>query len=948
MIGRAWRRLLLIGAALFALVPLVAEDQSQWPAGWRLRIAATATQPAACYAMTVNHDGLIRLDGRDVRVLGPDGKETSFYLAHVDGTRFRVIIDGAAGPGRYQVFYSNLVSQILPPLPDGVSPFGRPDWSPVGGFRCISYDPIEGFDNNQLTSLAEVEAKVAKTFALVAAATATEAEKQPDASQRRVFQLSSFVRSTDVDLGSITPIELLRDVHMPASKVPQNWFHIFRAQIEVRVAGAYEFQIAGGKREPRLAVMFLDGDYTKPVIRGWFIKTVWGPQNTEANAKVELTAGKHVLELYTTRSNPQLEWMRAGESGLPRHLNGLDAHFDDCVELAVGEPGVKQGTLAEVFVGAVRHWAREGRYPLARSIARVGQARFASDAATVKALAAAYEQAEQSAFADNWLVEGKYPSRTGAVATDFPPPFSIARSDDGTMKHDERHVSSTVWAEKRLIYGLPFDVQQSPWAVTSGVCAADDTLYAVTKDGVVHAVTISTGIEKWTFPSGGACLGSPLLYRDKLYVATLDGRIYAIDAQRGRMLWNYPTMDWIEGSLCADDGRIYGGSRDRHLYAIDAALGVERWRLALDGEIVATPTVDGGSVFVGTRAGTFFAVDAATGTVRWTYAVKAAVVGGACVGKGRVSFGDVSGRVHSLDVATGRLAWAEPVAVGGPVMAAPILVGTVLFGGCDDAQLWGLRLEDGLIGWRATMPGNGGIARQPLFANETLVFTSHSRNRTGLGKDTPGGRGATVSFVRGAPPVPNLFRPNAPIAIDGQLGEPDWATAPRLPGFLTLAGMSIGDPIVAKVLWDGERLLISAVCQDDAGGDAGRSLTVQIDPQGEGVSYDFIVTPTARSERAADDAAWKPEWTSAATSTSAGWTVEIAIPVTGLPKAAGGAPKNGSKWKLNLIVAAAGKGRETTPRIWNLTTPVAEAPTSRHWPLVEFTDKPVPQEAAKP
>ena len=125
--------------------------------------------------------------------------------------------------------------------------------------------------------------------------------------------------------------------------------------------------------------------------------------------------------------------------------------------------------------------------------------------------------------------------------------------------------------------------------------------------------------------------------------------------------------------------------------------------------------------------------------------------------------------------------WAKPVNVVGPVIAAPILVGSTLYGGTENGLLWGIDLADGALGWQLPMHGGGAIARQPLFANGTLVFTSRQREARGPDGVMQQFRGATVTLGPGWTGPIRVGQATAPVVLDGAISDAGWQQAPRLP-----------------------------------------------------------------------------------------------------------------------------------------------------------------------
>ena len=688
--------------AIFALAAGYAQADAGDARRFALRVNAERT--AASYDVTFSHGRLMQEDGRDILVLAPDGKPASHLLSFTDEAQCRVVFDGSAGPGTYVIRFGDL-STNLPPASSGVSDTGRKDWAPTGGFSSVAYR-CGDFDVKRRIKDASSTVDALREIAEAATvAEKTEEQKQPDAAKR-----NASVRKT-VDRVFGRPM-------------PDRWAAIARAEVQIAQAGDYEFTSEGDRNYFR--VLFIDGDHGKAVIPGWYGK---GGQHTEQlsdwTGKASLTAGRHVFELYTSLQTPDLRMKPASDAGQIVPLTGHDAFYDAC-KVEAGAIEAADGSLADAAVATVNDWLALGRFANARQVCKAFRPRLAAEPEQLEKLNAAAEKALNAAYQDDWLTESKYPNRSGAMPEAvFAPPFRLDRVHAPQLIHNRAWRSSAVWTEGRLIHGVPWEVQDIPWGFTSALCVSDNTLYAGTKNGIMMAISISTGKTRWSFPAGANCTGCPLVYRDALFFGGIDRRLYALDAANGRMLWNYPAKGWIEGSVCADGGLVFFGARDGFLYAVDARLGVERWKTALGAPIVGTPSTDGKAVFVGDRNGDFVGVAAADGKVLWKYAAGAPILGGSCVSGGKVSFGDGNGRLHSLATDTGKLTWTQPTDVGGPVAAAPILVGQVLYGGTVNRICWGVKADDGSLVWKADdwdRDAHSGFTRPPLFADGRLFF----------------------------------------------------------------------------------------------------------------------------------------------------------------------------------------------------------------------------------
>ncbi len=914
------RLALFAGVLAFPFLLIAGEEKlkpGEWPADWLFRVPVQTTEQAESYDVGFEHGGFAQPDGRDIRVFGPAGDAVSHIVSFADSARARVIFDGAGGVGKYTVYFGNLSSK-LPEPPVGISEFGRADWKPKGGFTCTSYDPaVTGpVDGKQLVSLEKMLSYYEK---VVQNAQAAEQEASKKVDPKRIkYVLSSIYANADKTIGA-----------------PPEYFHIFRAEVQIDTAGKYDFVIANAQSTDRFGVIFVDGERKTAAVSGWYVLGYGGaPLCVTFTGQAEFKVGRHVIEMYTNRRSPQIRMgLAGGSSKVPDYLNGVFADYAIAKKVAAGEIEAPESSFADYCHKAIAGWLAQNHFSSARSICRFLQERFKNDAGKLKQFSSEYVRISDESYERNWLTEGKYATRTHAVADAvFAPPFQATPHPVDSRLDDRTHASGCVWTEGKLIYGLPFNVQDKPWGVTSAVCVEDQVLFVGTKNGAMHAIELSNGSERWSFVSEGECVGAPLVYKGVLYYGTLDRRLYALDIDRGKMIWNYPSKGWIEGGPCASDDRIYFGSLDKTLYAIDSNLGIERWKTPLSGPISATPSTDTKTVYVGTTTGDFFAVDASTGKIIWKYSAGAGINGGACLSKDRVGFGDLAGNVHWLDSSSGKLVWKAPCPVGGPVAASPILVGSALYGGTSDGVVFGIELETGIVGWRENIVGGGDICRSPLFADGKLIFTSKMRGLYG----TPAGQPALIEYKPGVSlqPLRQAAEDNVP---DGNLTEPSWKHALRL-SLRKPNGFAASKNSDVKLLWDAKSLYVGLVCRDaGSAGDNNESVTVLIDPRGDGlVVYQFNLTRggvasatllTAIGQDPADPKvkqalaqfkfpaagpSWTPVWIGKSLNATipsensgdepaAGWTAEMEIPFESLIKAVAPVPQNGARWHINVI-----------------------------------------------
>lgn len=262
---------------------------------------------------------------------------------------------------------------------------------------------------------------------------------------------------------------------------------------------------------------------------------------------------------------------------------------------------------------------------------------------------------------------------------------------------------------------------------------------------------------RWTFPTGGRIVSSPV-YRDgTIYVGGDDGNVYAVSAADGRQRWKHRTGGPVASTPAVVDGTLYVASYDGKLYALDAGTGATRWKFATGGErrfeakglhgfqprnqtfadpfdvYLSSPVVADGSVYFGSGDGNVYAVDAVSGTLRWKFAARDVVHASPAYAKGLVYVGSFDGDFYAIDAATGRERWrfrgGEDPAIHNQVgfQSSPAVVNGIVYTGCRDSNLYALDAATGAERWRYKASGSW-INTSPAIVGGKVVFgTSDSR-----------------------------------------------------------------------------------------------------------------------------------------------------------------------------------------------------------------------------
>jgi outer membrane protein assembly factor BamB len=285
----------------------------------------------------------------------------------------------------------------------------------------------------------------------------------------------------------------------------------------------------------------------------------------------------------------------------------------------------------------------------------------------------------------------------------------------------------------------------------SSPVVAAGVVYALSGDGIVHALSLSTGKELWKADLGAQASASPLLVGPDLIVADEAGAVHALATATGTAHWTTPTDGPISGSPAANGTRLIAATQSGTVYAIDAATGAVAWHAAAGGPVsrsvaiaddvaylglerkivamsvedgkirwgtdvasdgvIGTPAISGGLVYAATgidaddaTAHGVVALDAATGAKRWTYvSPEGQLIYTPAIVDGHAYVVGHDRHVVSLDAATGAVQWS--VDRPSDVEALPAVSGGVVYVAGNDGPAAALDAKNGSELWTVAILG---------------------------------------------------------------------------------------------------------------------------------------------------------------------------------------------------------------------------------------------------
>ena len=291
---------------------------------------------------------------------------------------------------------------------------------------------------------------------------------------------------------------------------------------------------------------------------------------------------------------------------------------------------------------------------------------------------------------------------------------------------------------------------------------------------------------KWTFPTGGRIVSSPVWRDGTLFFGSDDGNVYAVDAATGRQRWMARTDGPVPSTPALAGERVFASSYDGRLYALDVRTGEILWKFATEGErrfearglhgmlprtqtfadmydvFLSSPLVVDGKVYFGSGDGHVYAVDAATGRLAWKFRTGDVVHASPAYADGLVVVGSWDGRLYALDAATGAQRWAFQAGVDplifnqqGFQSSAAIADGTV-YVGCRDGHLYAIDLRTGAAKWNSDTAGSWVVGSPAVSHGKVFYATSDSAqyrvDDAATGKPAYP-MGSTQAYVFGSPTV---------------------------------------------------------------------------------------------------------------------------------------------------------------------------------------------------
>jgi outer membrane protein assembly factor BamB len=234
---------------------------------------------------------------------------------------------------------------------------------------------------------------------------------------------------------------------------------------------------------------------------------------------------------------------------------------------------------------------------------------------------------------------------------------------------------------------------------------------------------------KWSFKTGGAIVGSPVIADGVVYITSLSGYLYAIDQETGKEKWNFKSRMPIASTPTINAGSVYFVSSAGSLAALDIATGKPKWVFATEFERkfeaknlhgypsaaqtipdawdlwTSSPAVANGKVYFGSGDGNVYAVTADTGIEVWKVQTKDVVHASPAVYNNTVYIGSWDSSLYALNGESGEEKWTFQAGQDNTIhnqvgfQSSPAVVDGTVYVGCRDGHVYALDAVTGKKKW---------------------------------------------------------------------------------------------------------------------------------------------------------------------------------------------------------------------------------------------------------
>ncbi len=234
---------------------------------------------------------------------------------------------------------------------------------------------------------------------------------------------------------------------------------------------------------------------------------------------------------------------------------------------------------------------------------------------------------------------------------------------------------------------------------------------------------------------------APVVADNKLFVVDVNAVVHAFAADTGKALWTKPLSPGklnrearFGGGVSVDDGKLFATTGLGDVVALSAADGAELWRVKPGGPLRGAPSVANGALYLLSQDNELFALSQADGSVQWTRSgslESQGVFGVAApaAGRGTVVAGLSSGELNAYRYENGQQLWQDTLSRSSistsvsslaDIDADPVIDGTRVYAVGQGGRMVALELTTGQRLWEQNFAG----ISTPWIAGEWLFVVT--------------------------------------------------------------------------------------------------------------------------------------------------------------------------------------------------------------------------------
>lgn len=193
------------------------------------------------------------------------------------------------------------------------------------------------------------------------------------------------------------------------------------------------------------------------------------------------------------------------------------------------------------------------------------------------------------------------------------------------------------------------------------------TVYVGDTEGVLYALDLITGKEKWRFLTVGnglknedfgfdrrAIISSPTIKDNSVFVGCRDGFFYAVNKDSGKELWRVDhEVSWVISSLAVKDTIVVTGTSDgRFVQAVNSNTGRQIWKTKTSSIVWSSPVIYNDKVYIGSGEGVLYCLDLYSGEIVNRFQAQASIFSSPVISDSLLFFGSDDGRLYALENGT--------------------------------------------------------------------------------------------------------------------------------------------------------------------------------------------------------------------------------------------------------------------------------------------------------